>query len=153
MAQLQLLRQGLAIADVRTRVIDRLCRMVLAGGVTGEQAERELTGLRAAGISAEYLLGRVGDVAAAVGRYEQAVPWQRQALAAASRRGFLRLNNLAICLLRAEGAKAADECQQLVEEALQLSENHPQLLATRGEILLRPLRERRRIEAEAADVD
>jgi len=196
MAQLQLLRQGLAIADVRTRVIDRLCRMVLAGGVTGEQAERELTGLRAAGISAEYLLGRVGDVAAAVGRYEQAVPWQRQALAAASRRGFLRLNNLAICLLRAEGAKAADECQQLVEEALQLSENHPQLLATRGEILLRrgqyvrarddfeaslavapgsaevwgllaescrlagdlvsaerALRERRRIEAEAADVD
>jgi predicted Zn-dependent protease len=44
---------------------------------------------------------------------------------------------VAICLLRAEGVGAAEECQSLIEEALGLSENHPQLLATRGEILLR----------------
>ena len=135
--QLQRLRQAAAKPAVRTVAIDRLCRVVLSGGEWGEQAERELTELRAAGLSAEYLLGRVGDLAAAVGRYEQAVPWQRQALAAATERTYLRLNNLAICLLRAEGVGAAEECQSLIEEALGLSENHPQLLATRGEILLR----------------
>jgi len=135
--QLQRLREAAAVPAVRTLAIDRLCRVVLSGGAWGELAERELTVLRAAGLSAEYLLGRVGDLAAAMGRYEQAVPWQRQALAAAAQRSYLRLNNLAICLLRAEGVRAADECQQLVEEALRLRENHPQLLATRGEILLR----------------
>jgi tetratricopeptide (TPR) repeat protein len=135
--QLQRLRQAAVKPAVRTVAIDRLCRVVLSGGEWGEQAERELTELRAAGLSAEYLLGRVGDLAAAVGRYEQAVPWQRQALAAATERTYLRLNNLAICLLRAEGVGAAEECQSLIEEALGLSENHPQLLATRGEILLR----------------
>lgn len=52
-------------------------------------------------------------------------------------RGYGLLNNLAFCLIRSSGVEAAEEAFTLVQEGLQQAPDHPALLATRGEILLR----------------
>jgi tetratricopeptide (TPR) repeat protein len=135
--RLKLLEAALANTAVVAQAIDRLSREVLAGGGTRPGAERLLTQLQSTGRNVGVIWTKMAGTAAAVGRYSEAVQWYRKSLQLTSERGYGVLNNLAFCLIRSSGVAAAEEAFALVQEGLQQAPDHPALLATRGEILLR----------------
>lgn len=135
--RLKLLEAALANTAVVAQAIDRLSREVLAGGGTRPGAERLLTQLQSTGRNVAVIWTKMAGTAAGVGRYSEAVQWYRKSLQLTNERGYGLLNNLAFCLIRSSGVAAAEEAFALVQEGLQQAPDHPALLATRGEILLR----------------
>ncbi|MGV2340235.1 MAG UNVERIFIED_CONTAM: hypothetical protein LVR18_41675 [Planctomycetaceae bacterium] len=68
------------------------------------------------------------------GRYAEAVLFLREADAAAGGADAAIQNNLAVSLVRADPSQAG-EAMELIEAALEQYPGHPDLLATRGEVL------------------
>ena len=126
--------------DVRARVsiADRLVRIVIAGGPGVAGAEKMLIDLQVNEAVPGEIAAHIGAVALDFDRFDLAEPWLNRARLLSRRPGYVILNNLAILGVRGPNAdqSSREDALKLIDEALQMQPDHPELLATRGEILL-----------------
>ncbi|MFM7057597.1 MAG: hypothetical protein ACKO2P_11820 [Planctomycetota bacterium] len=130
---LNLLRRAGAIDPIRLDAADRLARLALLDHPVSETAEQLILQFRARETQSAEILNQLGAHAILHERYEKARDWLEQGSLIAAGSNPAILNNLAIAILRGK----LDNPQRallLVNQALKLLPNNPELLSTRGEI-------------------
>lgn len=130
---IQLLRMAGAIEPIRLDAADRLARIALLDHPASEVAEQLILQLRARENQSAEILNQLGAHAILHERYEKARAWLEQGSLIAAGKNPAILNNLAIAVLRGK-LDTPQKALLLVNEALKLLPNHPELLSTRGEI-------------------
>jgi tetratricopeptide (TPR) repeat protein len=129
----ELLRQAGAVAPIRLDAADRLARIALLDHPVSQVAEQLILQFRARENQSAEILNQLGAHAILHERYEKARGWLEQGSLIAAGKNAAILNNLAIAILRGK----LDNPQRallLVNEALNLLPNNPEILSTRGEI-------------------
>lgn len=129
----ELLRQAGTVAPIRLDAADRLARIALLDHPQSQVAEQLILQFRARENQSAEILNQLGAHAILHERYEKARGWLEQGSLIAAGRNPAILNNLAIAILRGK----LDNPQRallLVNEALNLLPDNPELLSTRGEI-------------------
>lgn len=129
----QLLRMAGAIDPIRLDAADRLARIALLDHPVSEVAEQLILQLRAREKQSAEILNQLGGHAILHQRYEKARDWLEQGSLIAAGKNPAILNNLAIAVLRGK-LDTPQRALLLVNEALKLLPNNPELLSTRGEI-------------------
>lgn len=130
---IQLLRMAGEIDPIRLDAADRLARIALLDHPVSEVAEQLILQLRARENQSAEILNQLGGHAILHERYEKARDWLEQGSLIAAGKNPAILNNLAIAVLRGK-LDTPQRALLLVNEALKLLPNNPELLSTRGEI-------------------
>lgn len=130
---IQLLRMAGAIEPIRLDAADRLARIALLDHPVSRVAEQLILQLRARENESAEILNQLGAHAILHERYEKARDWLEQGSLIATGKNPAILNNLAIAVLRGK-LDTPQRALMLVNEALKLLPNNPELLSTRGEI-------------------
>ena len=132
------LRRSSGEVRARLGIADRLCRIIIAGGPGVSAAETLLTELQVSEQVPGDIAAHVGAVALDFDRFDLALKWLSRARLLSPRPNYVLLNNLAILGVRGPEANAESRegALGLIEQALTLQPDHPELLATRGEVLL-----------------
>lgn len=132
---LQLLQGGLASGIHALPAVDRLARLAYSKHPAADSAMELMGQLRASGDPGGQIVLALGSQAILAKDYARAVTWLEQANQQTRGRNPLILNNLAVALVRrapGDPRRALD----LVDQALTLLPEHPDLLSTRGEVLV-----------------
>lgn len=132
---LVLLRTAAMLPAVKAEAIDRLARISLLDAGVATRSEDLLLELRSTGTDAENILLIMGTVAMLNERYGKAIDWLQQANTIAMNRNPIVLNNLALSVARSESG-AGQNALNLINQALELLPENPELLSTRGEIFV-----------------
>ncbi|MEY3459768.1 MAG: hypothetical protein RL215_2925 [Planctomycetota bacterium] len=132
---IRLLREATASDESAILAIDRLSRLVIAGGRGAAEAERVLTDLRVDGRHSLQILSSLAAKALAARQYERAVVWLEVANALSRRRNPIILNNLAIAMVRST-PPSTERALEYVEESLAILPDNPDILSTRAEIFM-----------------
>jgi uncharacterized protein HemY len=132
---LVLLRTATMLPAVKAEAVDRLARISLLETGIATRSEDLLLELRATGDDAENILLIMGTVAMLNERYGKAIEWLQQANTIAMNRNPVVLNNLALSVARSESG-AGQNALNLINQALELLPESPELLSTRGEIFV-----------------
>lgn len=130
---IELLKQAGAIESVRMDAADRLARVSLLDHPAAETAAQLILQLRARESHSAEILNQLGAHAILHERYAKAREWLEQGSLLAGGKNPAILNNLSLAILRGK----LDNPQRallLINEALELLPNNPELLSTRGEI-------------------
>jgi tetratricopeptide (TPR) repeat protein len=130
---IELLRMAGTIAPIRLDAADRLARIALLDHPVSQIAEQLILQFRARENQSAEILNQLGAHAILHERYEKARDWLEQGSLIAAGSNPAILNNLAIAILRGK----LDNPQRallLVNQALKLLPDNPELLSTRGEI-------------------
>ncbi|MEY4186359.1 MAG: hypothetical protein RIT02_1393 [Planctomycetota bacterium] len=130
-----LLRTAASIPVTRMEAIDRLARVSLLSGSVAQRAQDFLLQLRSSGTDAESVLVVMGTTAMLNERWEIAIDSLQQANSLSMARNPVILNNLALATVRGPGS-ATQNALTLINQALELVPNNPELLSTRGEIFV-----------------
>lgn len=130
-----LLRTAASIPVTRTEAIDRLARVSLLTGSVAQRAQDFLLQLRSSGTDAENVLIIMGTTAMLHQRWQIAIDSLQQANSLGMGRNPVVLNNLALATVRGPAA-AAQNALTLINQALELVPNNPEMLSTRGEIFV-----------------
>ncbi len=128
-----LLFLALACDSTRYQALDHLTALTLKSGVNAGEAQAVVQSLLASGKFAHEILSLTGINAIRQGQYDRAVTVLRQALACEDRADPRVLNNLALAMVRND-AQAGEEALSLINQALAMLPDNPDLLSTRGEI-------------------
>jgi tetratricopeptide (TPR) repeat protein len=130
---LQLLRTAGALDPVRLDAADRLARIALLDHPASAEAELLLMSLRVRENNPAEILNQLGAHAIIHERYAKALTWLEQGNRLSDGKNPAILNNLALCVLRGK-SDSPTKALLLVDEALKLLPDNPELLSTRGEI-------------------
>ena len=130
---LQLLRTAGVLAPVRLDAADRLARVALLDHPAAAEAESMLMNLRVRENNPAEILNQLGAHAIIHERYTKAVTWLEQGNRLSAGRNPAILNNLALSIVRGK-SDSPTKALLLVDEALKLLPDNPELLSTRGEI-------------------
>lgn len=114
--------------------LERLAELWSGQSAASKAAHALLCELRTEGRFVAEIPSMLGVQAVRQGRYAEAVLFLREADAAAGGADAAIQNNLAVSLVRANPSQA-EEAQELIDAALEQYPGHPDLLATRGEVL------------------
>ena len=128
--------------------IDRLSRLVIAGGRGAMEAERVLTDLRVQGQYSQQILSTLAAKALAARQYDRAVVWLEVASALARGKNPLILNNLAIAMVRSNPPQT-EQALEHVEQSLSILPDNPDILSTRAEVFIA----RNNLRAAIADLE
>ena len=134
-ALLQLLADAVSSQTSAAEGMDRLARLSLSNDPAAAQAEVMIRQYRLAEASEQEMLNRLGTQALVAGDYAQARTCLAQANQLSRGRNPMTLNNLAIAVARGEPRDLAGALE-LANQALLQIPGHPDVLSTRGEILL-----------------
>lgn len=132
---LQLLVQAAGIAAVRADATDRLVRLILSNADVSAEAEVRLMELQAGGLSVAEVLNQMGSHALLHEQYRKGFQWLDRANTLKNGQDPVILNNLALAVLRGQ-LESPDRALSLINEALTMLPGNPELLSTRGEILI-----------------
>lgn len=132
---LELLREALTVRSTVVQAIDRLARLAFSDDPQAAAADELIRKFRIAADTRGEVLSLLGLHALQSGETGRARNYLEQANAQARGRNVMILNNLAIVLIRGEPADP-DRALELIDQALQMSPDHPDLLSTRGEIYI-----------------
>ncbi len=132
---LQLLVQAAGIAAVRADATDRLVRLILSNADVSAEAETRLMELQAGGLSVAEVLNQMGSHALLHEQYRKGFQWLDRANTLKNGQDPVILNNLSLAVLRGQ-LESPDKALSLINEALTLLPGNPELLSTRGEILI-----------------
>ncbi len=132
---LQLLTDASSIGVVRADVTDRLVRLILCGCSVSGKAEVRLMQMQAQGISVPEILNQMGSHALLHEQHAKAFQWLDRANSLTPEKNPVILNNLALAVLRGK-LDTPDRALAYINEALKLLPGNPELLSTRGEVLI-----------------
>jgi tetratricopeptide (TPR) repeat protein len=128
--------------------IDRLSRLVIAGGRGSLEAERVLTELRVDGRYSQQILSSLAAKALAARQYDRAVVWLEVASALSRGRNPIILNNLAVAMVRSNPPQT-EQALEHVEQSLSILPDNPDILSTRAEVFIA----RNNLRAAIADLE
>lgn len=128
-----LLFLALACDSTRYQALDHLTALTLESGMIAGEAQAVVQSLLASGKFAHEILSLTGINAIRQRQYDRAVTVLRQALACENQADPRVLNNLALAMVRND-AEAGEEALSLINQALAMLPDNPDLLSTRGEI-------------------
>lgn len=132
---LSLLMDVYACSATNGIAIDRLARISLADHAVATGADAIVRQLRLEGPHGGQVLNLLGMHALIAGRYDKARGFLEQAILHTRGEDPMVLNNLATAMIRSD-QQTADEALKLVNNALEKLPDHPDILSSRGEILL-----------------
>jgi tetratricopeptide (TPR) repeat protein len=133
----QLLFEGIRSAPGQAVVIDELCRLCITDDVTGAEVEKHLQIALNSGVSPGLVHFILGSRAAAASPPDPAAAEEHFKLAVAHDANFPGLlNNMANLIADSESGNY-DEGLKLVQQALILLPNQPEVHDTHGKLLLR----------------
>lgn len=119
---------------VNLPLIQRLSRLSVTEDPLAAPANRVLNSMLATGKYSDEVYKQLGAVALQANQYEKAVEFLQRANKLRPRAADV-LNNLAMALVRSS-ANNAERAMELANEALEILPDHPDVLATRGEIYM-----------------
>ncbi len=134
-ALLQLLADAVRCGFTANQAIDRIAVLSLSSHPAAQDAEAMVRQLRLEGTHGAQALNQLGMHALIVNRFDKARLWLEQANAQTHGQDPMVLNNLATAIIRG-GGDTNDRALQLVNETLVILPDHPDVLATRGEIYI-----------------
>lgn len=130
---LQLLSDAFNCPATTTQAINKIAQLSLSSHPAARRAEKLIYSLRLDGLHGAKVLNLLGMHALAQDRFEQAETYLLQANTQARSQDAMVLNNLAIATIR----RSVDNGQRALffaDQALDLVPDHPDALATRGEV-------------------
>jgi exosortase len=130
---LALLADSLDCQQTSIQAVDRLARLSLSSHPAAAGAEEMLGQLRLDGANGAEVLNAIGLHAIVLEQCDKAVPWLEQANAMTRGSNPMILNNLATAIVRS-GARSPEDALTLANQTLMLIPDHPDALATRGEV-------------------
>ncbi len=134
-ALLQLLADAVRCGPTANQAIDRIAILSLSSHPAAQAAEAMVKQLRLEGTHGAQVLNQLGMHALIMNRFDKARLWLEQANAQTHGQDPMVLNNLATAIIRGRG-DTNDRALRLANETLVILPNHPDVLATRGEIYI-----------------
>ncbi len=132
---MSLLKTATTTEATRDAAIQRICGLAMETGPLARRADALMLELRSEGTLAVSVLNIAGMEAMLRKQPQQAIEYLEMGNVLAERKDPLILNNLAVAILKAPERDLRKALQCSVQ-ALELVPDHPDLLATQGEILL-----------------
>ncbi len=132
---LQLLADAVSSQTSAAAGMDRLAQLALSQHPAAARAEEMIRQYRLTEASEQEMLNRLGTQALVVGDYQKARTCLEQANQLSRGGNPMTLNNLAIAVARGE-SRDLTAALELANQALLQLPGHPDVLSTRGEILL-----------------
>ena len=130
---LELLADAVACRSTTTQAIDRISRLRLSSHPAAEAAESLVRQLRLEGPYGGQVLNLLGMHALLMNRFDKATSYLELANIQTRGRDPMILNNLAIAIIRSDEGSEGKALER-ANETLALLPDHPDALATRGEI-------------------
>lgn len=132
---LELLRDAFGADSTAIPALDRLARLTFSKHPIAENAAEVVAELRAMGDPGGRILTVMGTRAIMSENYPAAIKWLEQANSQTRGQEPMILNNLAIALVRGSTGRLV-YAGELIDRALQILPDHPDLLSTRGEVFV-----------------